>query len=121
VNDGIPKPLYSLSYITVDSAITEIIGQESIACQGRYKKCFSPPTCAPCRSLPSGHELKLTNNNFIDTCLPFGVCSAPKLFNMLADFLSWILSQKGVNPILHYLDDFLIVAPPKLPTCSNNL
>jgi len=28
---------------------------------------------------------------YIDTCLPFGLCSAPKLFNILADLLEWIL------------------------------
>ena len=38
VNDGIPKPLCSLSYITVDSAIAEItyeIGKGHTACQSR--------------------------------------------------------------------------------------
>ena len=56
------------------------LGQGSIACQGRYKNCFLPPTCAPCRSPPSSHELEPTKLIFIDTCLPFGLCSAPKLF-----------------------------------------
>ena len=49
---------------------------------------------------------------YIDTCLPFGLRSAPKLFNVLADLLSWILEQQGVSPIMHYLDDFLTLALP---------
>ena len=39
---------------------------------------------------------------FIDMCLPFGLRSAPKLFNILAEFLAWILKQQGVAPLLHY-------------------
>ena len=73
---------------------------------------------------PADRHLLAMNWNthvFIDTCLPFRLRSAPKLFNVLADFLSWILEQKDVCPLLHYLDYFLLVAPPKSSTCSNNL
>ena len=58
---------------------------------------------------------------YIDTCLPFGLRSAPKLFNILADFLSWILDQKGAFPTIHYLDDFLTMGPAKSLTCHRNL
>jgi len=58
---------------------------------------------------------------FNDTCLPFGLRSAPKFFNILADLLSWILEQKGEYPLLFYLDDFLLISPPKSSACSNNL
>ena len=46
---------------------------------------------------------------YIDTCLPLGLHSAPKLFNVMADLLAWILQQQGVSGLLHYLDDFLRV------------
>jgi len=58
---------------------------------------------------------------YIDKCLPFSLRSAPKLFNVLADLLSWILQQQQVSPLLHYLDDFLTMGPPQSPTCFNNL
>ena len=58
---------------------------------------------------------------FIDKCLPFGLRSAPKLFNISVDLMSWILQQQQVTPVLHYLDDFLTMGPPQSPTCSNNL
>ena len=61
------------------------------------------------------------NNIYIDTCLPFGLRSAPKLFNILADLLSWIVEEKGVAPNLHYLDDFLLLAPPSSDACLSNL
>jgi len=58
---------------------------------------------------------------FIDTCLPFGLRLAPRLSNILADFMGWILQQQGVFPLLHYLDDFLIVGPPASDICQQQL
>ena len=65
--------------------------------------------------------MRWKNQIYVDTCLPFGLRSAPKLFNILADLLSWILEQQGVTPILHYLDDFLLMGPPQSPACQDNL
>lgn len=48
---------------------------------------------------------------FIDAALPFGLRSAPKIFNTLADVMQWLLKWEGID-ILHYLDDFLIVSSP---------
>ena len=58
---------------------------------------------------------------YIDTCLPFGLRSAPKLFNVLANMLSRILEYRQVTPVLHYLDDFQILGPPESLTCADNL
>ena len=44
---------------------------------------------------------------YIDTVLPFGLRSAPKIFSSLADGLEWILIRRGVSVVIHYLDDFL--------------
>ena len=58
----------------------------------------------------------------IDTCLPFGLRSAPFLFNQLADAIHWILHQQyGVRHLLHYLDDFLTAGPPNSNACHQNL
>jgi len=45
------------------------------------------------------HLLPMCWNNqvFVDTCLPFELWSAPKLFNIIADLLSWILQQHQVQ------------------------
>ena len=58
---------------------------------------------------------------YIDTCLPFGLRSAPKLFNVMADLLEWILLHQGVSCILHYLDDYLTMGPPGTQICQQNL
>jgi len=41
--------------------------------------------------------------------------------NVLADLLSWILTQKQVLPVLHYLDDFLTMGHSGSSTCVHNL
>ena len=57
---------------------------------------------------------------YVDTCLPFGLRSAPKLFNVMADLLEWILLHQGVSCILHYLDDYLM-GSPDTRICHQNL
>jgi len=42
--------------------------------------------------------------------LPFGLRSAPKIFNAVADFIAWVLACNGIHYQLHYLDDFLFLA-----------
>ena len=59
---------------------------------------------------------------YIDTCLPFGLRSAPFLFNRLADAIHWILQNNyEVHHLLHYLDDFLTAGPAYSNTCHHNL
>ena len=58
---------------------------------------------------------------YVDTTLPFGLWSAPKIFTALADALEWILIQKGVTTLCHYLDDFLTMGGKDSLECENNL
>ena len=55
---------------------------------------------------------------FIDTTLPFGLRSAPKIFTALADAAEWILRQAGIAFVVHYLDDFLLIGPPDTQGCA---
>ena len=91
VNGGIPKALCSLKYITVDSAIEHIkqIGQGTLLAKIDIKSDFGLLLVHPA----DRHFLVMRWDwhIFIDTCLFFGLRSAPKLFNVLADLLSWIL------------------------------
>ena len=121
VNDGIPKNLCSLTYITIDSAIQGImqLGQGTLLAKIDIKSAFRLLPVHPVdRHLLAMHW---DHNLYIDTCLPFGLRAAPKLFNILADLLSWILTRKGIAPVLHYLDNFLTLGPPGSPTCARNL
>ena len=38
----------------------------------------------------------------------FGLCSAPKIFTVVANALQWILLQQGLQDLIHYLDNFSI-------------
>ena len=58
---------------------------------------------------------------YIDTCLPFGLRSAPRLFNILADLLTWSAEQRRISFVIHYFDDFLTVGLPSSDTCQQNL
>jgi len=121
VNSGISKELCSLSYITVDNAIQQAqgLGKGTLLTKIDIKNAFRLLPVHPA----DRHLLVMRwkQQLYIDTCLPFGLRSAPKLFNILADLLSWVLEQQGVSPILHYLDDFLTLAPPDSTTCQRNL
>ena len=56
----------------------------------------------------------------MDAALPFGLRSAPKIFNALADAMQWSLEQEGID-IIHYLDDFLITSSPDGTACERAL
>ena len=57
-------------------------------------------------------------NLYIDTMLPFGLRSASKIFNAVADALEWSLRQRGIHQIFHYLDDFTVISPRDSPECA---
>ena len=58
---------------------------------------------------------------FMSTVLPFGLRSSPKLFNDLAQATEWIMIDKGVSVVYHYLDDYITLGPPQNSACQNNL
>ena len=53
--------------------------------------------------------------------LPFGLCSALKIFNAVADALEWYLHQRGVEQVHHYLDDFIVIGPQSSDQCQKSL
>ena len=57
---------------------------------------------------------------YVDTALPFGLRSAPKIFNAVADTLEWILQQHGVSKLWHYLDDFITAGAAGSDECLQN-
>jgi len=64
----------------------------------------------------------VTTGYFVDTYLPFGLRSSPSLFLRYADSLAYIMEQRGVIPVWHYLDDFWTCGPPAPDkSCKTNL
>ena len=60
-------------------------------------------------------------NIYVDSVLPFGLRSAPIIFNALADTLLWILRKHGIRIIFHYLDDFFTLGAPHKTKCERNM
>ena len=120
VNDRIPKSLCSMSYITTDNAISRILalGRGTLLAKIDVKSAFRLIPVHPSDRHLVAMEWK--DNIYIDTCLPFGLRSAPKL-NIMADLLAWILEQQGVSILMHYIDDFLTMGCPMSPECQLNL
>ena len=121
VNAGISTDLCSLTYVTIENAIQRILslGPHSLLAKIDIQSAFRLIPVHP----TDRHLLAMQWDNyiFIDTCLPFGLRSAPKLFNIMADLLAWILQEHGVSYIIHYLDEFLTIGPPNSTECYHNL
>ena len=59
---------------------------------------------------------------YIDTCLPFGLRSAPFLFNQLATAIHWSLQHNHcIHHLLRYLDNFFTTGSPSSAERSKNL
>ena len=108
VNDGISPNLCSLS---VDGAVALIrqLGsyRNTLLIKLDIKDAYR---IVPVH--PADYPLLGSDQVYIDLALPFGLRSAPKLFNAVADFIAWILVKQGINNLLHYLDDFLLLVTP---------
>lgn len=110
INYSISKEDHSLQYITIDNAIQGILR--------RGRGCFIAKTESAFRLIPlkpSDYELFgmfWGGKYYYDKVLPFGLRSAPFLFNMLSDGVEWILVNKCyISFVCHILDDFLIIEP----------
>ena len=58
---------------------------------------------------------------YYDKFLPFGLRSAPFLFNQLSEAVKWLLlGHCGISFVYHILDDFLVIEPPS-PIAPHNL
>jgi len=59
------------------------------------------------------HWLKITwqEKVYIDRTLPFGLCSAPKIFSAVANMIAWALRRGDICFVTHYYNDFLILVP----------
>lgn len=110
VNDGIDKELSSLSYPTVDqlAAVVSKIGRGAFLVKADIKEAYRMVPVHPHDRRLLG--VKWEEKMYVDKVLPFGLRSAPKIFTAVADAAQWIMLSKGVENLLHYLDDFIFAA-----------
>ena len=116
-----PHDLCSLSYITVNDAAEAVtrMGRGSLLAKVDIKNVYRMVEVHPeDRSLLG---MQFEGRLFVNSVLPFGLRSAPKIFTAVADALEWIVRRAGLETLLHYLDDFLVVARPASSQCQDNL
>lgn len=121
VNDGIDPFLSTLSYTTVDDIATAVasLGAGALLAKVDVESAYRLIPVHPAdRCLQA---VKWKSQIFIDPMLPFGLRSAPKIFNAVAGVLHWHLQQSGIPLLFHYLDDFVIAGPPHSSQCANSL
>ena len=114
VNDGISTNLCSLTYASIDDAVALIIcrGRGTLLVKVDLENAYRMAPVNPDDRPLLGMEWK--GQWYVDTALPFGLRSAPKIFTALADGLIWILFNQGVQSAIHYLDDYLLFGSPIL-------
>lgn len=118
INDGLDKEPYLLHYSTIDDAtrLIKAAGRGCYLAKIDLKRAFRLIPIAKCDWELLG--IHWDNNFYFNKQLPFGLRSAPFLFNQLADALHWVLTHNyHIHYLVHYLDNFLIVAP-SLAACQ---
>ena len=112
VNDCIPSSLCSVSYRLVNDAVDYILelGRFTQMVKFDLKSTYRILPIYPCDQSVLGVSWEF--QVYLDHCLPFGLCSAPKIFTAVADTLAWVLHQAGVRYIIHYFNDFLFFGSP---------
>ena len=116
INIQIPEHYGTIEYSSIDEAIAAIL---KYGCGCRFVKrdfesAFRHSLVSPIDSPLLGFECQ--GKYFAERYLPYGLRTAPYVFNLFAEVFHWILadkmkSQEMQGEVIHYLDDFLIVLP----------
>ena len=121
VNDGISSDLCSLKYVKVDDVVKRVwrMGYATEMAKIDVKSAYRIVPVHP----EDRHLLGMAweGQIYVDAALPFGLRSAPKIFNALADALEWIVRWNGVQDLWHYLDDFITCGQSGSQECKVNL
>ncbi|KAK3734847.1 hypothetical protein QZH41_011755 [Actinostola sp. cb2023] len=122
VNDGIDRDEFTLQYIRVDQIIQMVsdLGRGALMAKFDVESAYRNVAVHPSDRYLLG--MKWKGNYFVDLALPFGLRSAPFIFNSVATMVEWILSNNYcVSNLVHYLDDFILAGPPNSDRCARNL
>ena len=121
VNDGISVQDFPLKYITVSDAMDAVmaLGRGALMAKIDIKHAFRL-----CPVRPEDQPLLgmcWDGYFYFDRVLPFGLRSAPYIFNCLSEAVEWIAKDRGVKVMLHYLDDFFVAGRAASSECQCSL
>ena len=121
VNDGIAPAICSMSYPSVHDAarIAHSLGSGALLAKIDLQSAY--------RAIPVHPQdrwllaVRWRGQLYLDSALPFGLRSAPKIFSAVADALEWVMHQHGISNSLHYLDNYLFLGSPGTEECADAL
>lgn len=118
VNDGIPIEYGAIAYETLNDAIQLVAqaGKGAVMMKRDLKAAFRHMTMHPCDYWLLIFEWE--GRFYVDMFLPFGLRTAPQIFNLFAGALHWVFKTVYEWNCTHYLDDFLFVFPAATDTAS---
>ena len=121
VNDGIDPELCGLRYTSVDVACQRVLelGQGAVLAKFDVSGTFRTVPVHPDDRHLLGMQWR--GHIYVDKVLPFGLRSAPKPYNVVADGLLWILVTHDDVEGIHYLDDYMLFGVPGSPQCGDAL
>ena len=111
VNDGIDPEVCSPKYVSVDQAVHHGTGSMS--------KKIDIESAYHCIQMT--RPLLWRDKLYIDATLPFGLRSAPKILNAVADAMEWIFRSQGIELTMHHLDDFIMFGGSSIAECKEAL
>ena len=121
VNDGVPSELCHLQLASVDDAIQHIVAA------GPQAQLAKLDIAQAYRNIPVHPQdrwllgMEWQQKLYIDTVLPFGLRSAPKIFCAISDALEWVLHKQQVSCTVKYIDDFLLIGQAGTSQCQQNV
>ena len=112
VNDHIPVEYGSLRYESFQEALALVasIGRGAILLKKDLKAAFRHVPLSPYDYWLFFFRWK--DDYYVELFLPFGLRTAPFLFNLFAEGLHWVFVYEYGWSLTHYLDDSLSVFPP---------
>ena len=120
INDNIPREFSQVSYSSIQDAAKLLLecGKNSYLAKCDIESAFRLIPLSP----KQYHLLvyKWNNSFYHDKCLPMGASSSCKIFECFSSALEHIAKHNGIETMLHYLDDFLIVNPSEMG-CQDDL
>jgi hypothetical protein len=115
VNDWIPEPYGNMEYTNMEHIFTLVrqAGKGALLIKKDLKEAFRMIPVAPADRWLLGFLWQ--GLYYHENCLPFGLRTAPFLFNLVAEAFHWILTTHlGWHLLAHYLDDFIHIVPSTL-------
>ena len=118
INNRILERYGAIAYCTIEEAIQAIqgFGSNCLLVKRDFESAFRHIPVSPLDTPLLGFQWE--GRYYAERFLPFGLRTAPYIFNLFAEVFHWILeselnSLKLEAKVVHYLDDFLIVLPPE--------